>query len=110
MDIKISPSMLASDFANLESELKKCETGGAAEFVYSFFYSFALHLQIFVIIKTNLVHIPSPKYHKIKNGCTTDTTVCTYILYLKDNDKSIENYSLKSVSIIFGQSLGEYCQ
>lgn len=29
MDIKISPSMLASDFANLESELKKCETGGA---------------------------------------------------------------------------------
>ena len=28
----------------------------------------------------------------------------------KDNDKSIENYSLKSVSIIFGQSLGEYCQ
>ena len=29
MDIKISPSMLASDYANLESELKKCETGGA---------------------------------------------------------------------------------
>lgn len=26
MDIKISPSMLASDFANLESELKKCES------------------------------------------------------------------------------------
>ena len=29
MEIKISPSLLASDFANLESELKKCETGGA---------------------------------------------------------------------------------
>ena len=29
MDIKISPSMLASDFANLENELKKCKTGGA---------------------------------------------------------------------------------
>lgn len=29
MDIKISPSMLASDYANLESELKKCENGGA---------------------------------------------------------------------------------
>ena len=29
MDIKISPSMLASDYANLESELKKCEMGGA---------------------------------------------------------------------------------
>lgn len=29
MDVKISPSMLASDYANLESELKKCETGGA---------------------------------------------------------------------------------
>lgn len=29
MDIKISPSMLASDYANLESELKKCEAGGA---------------------------------------------------------------------------------
>ena len=29
MDIKISPSMLASDYANLESELKKCEIGGA---------------------------------------------------------------------------------
>ena len=29
MDIKISPSMLASDFANLEAELKKCETAGA---------------------------------------------------------------------------------
>ena len=28
MDIKISPSMLASDFANLENELKKCKTGG----------------------------------------------------------------------------------
>ena len=25
MDIKISPSMLASDFANLEAELKKCD-------------------------------------------------------------------------------------
>lgn len=29
MDIKISPSMLASDYANLEKELKKCEDGGA---------------------------------------------------------------------------------
>lgn len=29
MDIKISPSMLASDYANLEAELKKCEDGGA---------------------------------------------------------------------------------
>lgn len=27
--IKISPSMLASDYANLQSELKKCEDGGA---------------------------------------------------------------------------------
>lgn len=29
MQIKISPSMLASDFANLEAELKKCENAGA---------------------------------------------------------------------------------
>lgn len=29
MDIKISPSMLASDYANLQSELKKCEDAGA---------------------------------------------------------------------------------
>lgn len=29
MDIKISPSMLASDYANLETELKKCSEGGA---------------------------------------------------------------------------------
>lgn len=29
MDIKISPSMLACDFANMESEAKKCENGGA---------------------------------------------------------------------------------
>lgn len=29
MEIKISPSMLASDFANLEAELKKCENAGA---------------------------------------------------------------------------------
>lgn len=29
MDIKISPSMLASDYANLEAELKKCSDGGA---------------------------------------------------------------------------------
>lgn len=29
MEIKISPSVLASDFANLESELKKCAVGGA---------------------------------------------------------------------------------
>ena len=29
MDIKISPSMLASDYANLEKELKKCEEGNA---------------------------------------------------------------------------------
>lgn len=29
MDIKISPSMLASDYANLEKELNKCENGGA---------------------------------------------------------------------------------
>ncbi len=29
MDIKISPSVLASHFANLESELKKCSDGGA---------------------------------------------------------------------------------
>lgn len=29
MDVKISPSMLASDYANLENELKKCENGGA---------------------------------------------------------------------------------
>ena len=29
MDIKISPSMLASDFANLEAELNKCENAGA---------------------------------------------------------------------------------
>ena len=29
MDIKISPSMLASDFANFEAELKKCEKAGA---------------------------------------------------------------------------------
>lgn len=29
MEIKISPSVLASDFANLESELKKCSLGGA---------------------------------------------------------------------------------
>jgi len=29
MDIKISPSMLASDYANLERELKKCEDGGS---------------------------------------------------------------------------------
>jgi ribulose-phosphate 3-epimerase len=29
MEIKISPSMLASDYANLEAELKKCELGGA---------------------------------------------------------------------------------
>ncbi len=33
MDIKISPSVLASDFANLESELKKCSDGGA-EFIH----------------------------------------------------------------------------
>ncbi len=29
MNIKISPSMLASDYANLERELKKCENGSA---------------------------------------------------------------------------------
>lgn len=29
MDIKISPSMLASDYAHLETELKKCSEGGA---------------------------------------------------------------------------------
>lgn len=29
MDIKISPSMLASDYANLQTELEKCEKGGA---------------------------------------------------------------------------------
>lgn len=29
MDIKISPSMLASDYANLERELKKCSDGNA---------------------------------------------------------------------------------
>lgn len=29
MDIKISPSMLASDYANLKSELEKCQKGGA---------------------------------------------------------------------------------
>lgn len=29
MDIKISPSMLASDYANLKDELKKCENGKA---------------------------------------------------------------------------------
>lgn len=29
MEIKISPSMLACDFANIEAELKKCESGGA---------------------------------------------------------------------------------
>ncbi|MGN1202118.1 MAG: ribulose-phosphate 3-epimerase [Eubacterium sp.] len=29
MDIKISPSMLASDYANLQAELEKCEKGGA---------------------------------------------------------------------------------
>lgn len=29
MDIKISPSMLASDYANLQSELEKCVKGGA---------------------------------------------------------------------------------
>lgn len=29
MKIKISPSMLASDYANLEQELEKCEKGGA---------------------------------------------------------------------------------
>lgn len=29
MDIKISPSMLASDYANLASELEKCAKGGA---------------------------------------------------------------------------------
>ncbi len=29
MEIKISPSMLASDYANLEAELKKCSDGGA---------------------------------------------------------------------------------
>lgn len=29
MDIKISPSVLASDFANLEAELEKCSNGGA---------------------------------------------------------------------------------
>lgn len=33
MDIKTSPSVLASDFANLESELKKCSDGGA-EFIH----------------------------------------------------------------------------
>lgn len=29
MEIKISPSMLASDYANLQAELEKCEKGGA---------------------------------------------------------------------------------
>jgi ribulose-phosphate 3-epimerase len=29
MEIKISPSMLASDYANLQAELKKCQDGGA---------------------------------------------------------------------------------
>lgn len=29
MDIKISPSMLASDYANLKAELEKCQKGGA---------------------------------------------------------------------------------
>ncbi len=29
MEIKISPSVLASDYANLEAELKKCKDGGA---------------------------------------------------------------------------------
>lgn len=29
MEVKISPSMLASDFANLQSELDKCKNGGA---------------------------------------------------------------------------------
>ena len=29
MEIKISPSMLASDFANLEAELNKCKNAGA---------------------------------------------------------------------------------
>lgn len=59
MDIKISPSMLASDFANLESELKKCKDAGAE----------LIHLDVMDGHFVNNITIGAPVIKAMKKVC-----------------------------------------
>lgn len=85
MDIKISPSMLASDFANLEAELKKCES---AELI---------HLDVMDGHFVPNITIGAPVIKAMKRVCSVPFDVH---LMISDPLKYIEDFAQAGADII----------
>ena len=80
MDIKISPSMLASDFANLEAELKKCENAGAE----------LIHLDVMDGHFVPNITIDAPVIKALKSVCNVPFDVH---LMISDPLKYVEDFA-----------------
>lgn len=87
MDIKISPSMLASDYANLEKELKKCENGGAD----------LIHLDVMDGHFVPNISIGAPVIKAMKGVCTVPFDVH---LMISEPLKYIEDFVDSGADII----------
>lgn len=87
MDIKISPSMLASDFANLEAELKKCESAGAE----------LIHLDVMDGHFVPNITIGAPVIKALKSVCSVPFDVH---LMISEPLKYIEDFAEAGADII----------
>lgn len=87
MDIKISPSMLASDFANLEAELKKCENAGAE----------LIHLDVMDGHFVPNITIGAPVIKALKSVCNVPFDVH---LMISDPLKYVEDFADAGADII----------
>ena len=87
MEIKISPSMLASDYANLEAELKKCETAGAE----------LIHLDVMDGHFVPNISIGAPVIKAMKSVCSVPFDVH---LMISDPLKYIEAFADAGADII----------
>lgn len=87
MEIKISPSMLASDYANLEAELKKCENAGAE----------LIHLDVMDGHFVPNISIGAPVIKAMKAVCSVPFDVH---LMISDPLKYIEDFADAGADII----------
>lgn len=87
MEIKISPSMLASDYANLEAELKKCESAGAE----------LIHLDVMDGHFVPNISIGAPVIKAMKAVCSVPFDVH---LMISDPLKYIEDFADAGADII----------
>lgn len=87
MDIKISPSVLAADYANLEAELKKCERAGAE----------LIHLDVMDGHFVPNISIGAPVIGALKKACSVPFDVH---LMISQPLKYIEDFAKAGADII----------